>query len=233
MNPWEYRKRDGTLGLCAWCLGEHGQSRNAQDSHGVCPGHAQAMLASIGLRVARDAEGTGTICRTTTTDGTPRQAADLPALIGRQSAGAAPGERSAAPASFCRTSSALPGKSGYEPGPATLSLQGGAVAARVAHNHEVPGAIPGPATNSRVDGHHIEPSGMGGLPPAGRPECLPAYFASLSDDAQAVAGCSESVIAARGLARDGNKPLMGNRAPAEPGLPDRNTARDTFPEVHP
>ena len=29
---------------CAWCLEEQGEAPNEQDSHGVCPPHAERML---------------------------------------------------------------------------------------------------------------------------------------------------------------------------------------------
>jgi hypothetical protein len=75
MKPWEYRKRDGTTGLCAWCMDAQGVPRRAGESHGVCPDHAKAMLAQIGLRVQRDDYNTGTLCRETST-GTSHQVAD-------------------------------------------------------------------------------------------------------------------------------------------------------------
>jgi hypothetical protein len=97
MKPWEYRKRDGTTGLCAWCMDAQGVPRRAGESHGVCPDHARAMLAQIGLRVQRDDYNTGTLCRETST-GTSHQVADLPAPNNPGRPASPSDETSAAPA---------------------------------------------------------------------------------------------------------------------------------------
>jgi hypothetical protein len=63
MNAWEYVNGAGAVIPCAWCQQEQGVKPQAGESHGICQRHAKAMLATIGTRVARDAEGVASLRR--------------------------------------------------------------------------------------------------------------------------------------------------------------------------
>lgn len=49
--------------ICAWCDQEQGVIRPPGTSHGICARHTSALLAQVGLRIARDAEGTAKAVR--------------------------------------------------------------------------------------------------------------------------------------------------------------------------
>lgn len=57
LKPWEYRNREGAVRVCSWCRVEHQQPHVNGTSDGICPGHVRAQLATVGVRVQRDADG--------------------------------------------------------------------------------------------------------------------------------------------------------------------------------
>ncbi len=58
MKSWQFINGAGQVVPCAWCQRDQGVEPQAGEaSHGICPAHAKAALAGIGVLIARDAEG--------------------------------------------------------------------------------------------------------------------------------------------------------------------------------
>lgn len=47
LQPWQYIRRDGLVGVCAWCQKERGVTPSPGESHGICPGHAELHMAQL------------------------------------------------------------------------------------------------------------------------------------------------------------------------------------------
>lgn len=43
LDPWQFARPDGSVGVCSWCEREHGHQPDST-SHGVCPRHFSALL---------------------------------------------------------------------------------------------------------------------------------------------------------------------------------------------
>lgn len=52
LRAYEFRKADGSVGVCAWCQAEHGVQLDVigQTSHGICPRHLAEMKAQLERR---------------------------------------------------------------------------------------------------------------------------------------------------------------------------------------
>ena len=49
LQPWQWLKRDGNIGICAWCQKEQGVKPNPAESHGICPKHDAAVRAELAM----------------------------------------------------------------------------------------------------------------------------------------------------------------------------------------
>lgn len=52
----EYRRPDGSLGICAWCQAEFKVKPGPDESHGICARHLEKLKAELATRVAATKE---------------------------------------------------------------------------------------------------------------------------------------------------------------------------------
>lgn len=52
LKPWQFSKPNGLVGICSWCQAELNVKPQPGESHGICPRHHAAVLATIPGRMA-------------------------------------------------------------------------------------------------------------------------------------------------------------------------------------